>query len=303
MSLSDLPPVTDAYIAALRTRLGSPETQWVERKESFDPKEVRKTLVGFANSVREGECAVLFIGATDKGGRHPGVKNVDEVQRWAWESAQNNCYPPIPIRLVHFTAQVEGKSVDIVAVEIPPNRGRPHFVGKAYVRIGSTTMDATADQFADLIASRTDIVRKLQQISRDVIVRVRSPRGLTYEFKGAFERPKAGTALKIDIYDSGGRSIHVLMEDVRLVSTDGIKPVLQIPPPGTEPAHIMAMLKYWRAYQHSPELFIDPDHEILKQLIPYAPEVCILMAQEGWADNPRERPVFDFFNKHALRFR
>jgi hypothetical protein len=111
-----------------------------------------------------------------------------------------------------------------------------------------------------------------------------------------------GEALKIDIYDTGGASIRVPIADVKVLSTDGIKPLLQIPPQGTEAAHIMNMLNCRRAFQHSPKLFIDPKNEILKQLVPYALEVCQLMATECWADHRRERPVFDFFDRHWRRF-
>lgn len=65
------------------------------------------------------------------------------------------------------------------------------------------------------------------------------------------------------------------------------------------------MLNAWRNAQHDTELFIDSKNDILKQLIPFAQEVCILMAQAGWADiaNRRERPVFDFFDRESRRFR
>lgn len=303
MSLQSLPPNNDAHRDELRRRLNSTENQWAERKaKSTDEKEVRKTLVAFANTVRDGEWAALFIGALDNG-KHPGVPNPDEVQKRAYDLAEKHCYPPVLIRPVDFTTTVDEKSVTIVAIEIPPSSNRPHFAGPSYIRVGSVSAEASAAQFEELIASRNDIVRKLQQIPRDVVVRVRSLRGLWFEFKGAFERPKPGEALKIDVYDSGGASIRVHLRDVQIISTDGIKPVLQIPPLGTDEAHLMDMLNHWRKYQHSLELFIDPKNEIVAQLVPFAPEVCILMAQQGWADNQRDRAAFDFFNKHAFRFR
>ncbi|NJL18852.1 MAG: hypothetical protein HC901_00560 [Bdellovibrionaceae bacterium] len=51
----------------LMEKLRQSEDPWVERKESFNEREVRKTLVAFANSVPEGEPAVLFIGAANIG--------------------------------------------------------------------------------------------------------------------------------------------------------------------------------------------------------------------------------------------
>jgi hypothetical protein len=305
MSLQHLPPVDDAHVELLKVKLGSPETQWVERKAKGDDKVIRKALVAFANSVRDGEWAVLFLGSVDNGD-HPGVRDPDEVQRGAMDLAQNHCYPPIAIRPVVFSVSVRGQPVAIVAIEVPSSTNRPHFAGQSFVRIGSSSVPASAAQFEELIASRNDKIRKLQQIPRSVIFRVCSTRGLWFEFDGTFDSPKPGESLKVAVHGSGGTSLRVRIEDLEIISTaDWIKPVLLMKPLGTEQAHIMDMLNAWRNAQHGEHLSIDPSDEIIKQLIPFAPEVCILMAQRGWADaqNFRERPVFDFFDLQARRYR
>lgn len=305
MSLQNLPPVDAAHLEQLRSRLNSTETQWIERKAKGDDKVIRKALVAFANSVRDGEWAVLFLGALDNLD-HPGVSNPDEIQMRVVDLAQNHCYPPIAQRPVVFTTTVRGAEVTIVAIEIPASAHRPHFAGPAFVRMGSSSVPAAAAQFEELIASRNDKVRKLQQMPRSAIFRVRSERGLWFEFDGTFEPPKAGEALKVSVHSSGGVNLRVRLEDLEILSsTDWVKPILQMKPLGTERAHMMDMLNAWRNAQHGVELFIDPRNDILKQLIPFAPEVCILMAQAGWADteNRRERPVFDFFDREARRFR
>jgi len=52
----------------LKRRLSDFEDGWTERKEQgVSTDDVRKTLVAFANSVPDGEEAVLFIGISDKG--------------------------------------------------------------------------------------------------------------------------------------------------------------------------------------------------------------------------------------------
>lgn len=303
MSLSTLPAVSDAHVEALRARLNSPETQWVERKVKGDDKVIRKALVAFANSVRDGEWAVLFLGASDNG-EHPGVRNADEIQHDVTDLAQNHCYPAIPIRPVVFSTVVRGSSVTVVAIEIPASANRPHFAGQSFVRIGSSSVPASVAQFEELIASRQEVVRRLQQISRDAIFRVRSESGLWFEFNGAFTRPTNNEALKIDIYGSGGRHRLVRLSEVEILSTSGPKPLLQIPPTGTEPEHILEMLNAWRAKQ-GPVFHINANNEILRQLIHRAPDVCIFMAQHGWADaaNAQERTLFEFFNLHERRFR
>lgn len=302
MSLQSLPPNDDAHRAELKRRLAATENQWVERKaKANDEKEVRKTLVAFANSVRDGEWAVLFIGALDNG-KHPGVPNPDQVQQRAYDLAEKHCYPPVLIRPVDFTATVDGSTITIVAIEVPPSANRPHFAGPSYIRVGSVTAEASAAQFEELIASRNNVVMRLQQIPRDAVFRVCSQSGLWFEFNGAFERPTNLEALKIDVYGTGRHRL-VPLEDVKILSTGNPKPLIQIPPACTEADHIREMLTVWRASQHGADLDIDPKNEILRQLMPDAPRVCIYLAQMGWLDHPRDKRVFDFFDRESRRFR
>ena len=52
--------------AQLLARLAQSEDPWVERKQSFNEQEVNRTVGGFANTVGEGQTAVMFIGAENK---------------------------------------------------------------------------------------------------------------------------------------------------------------------------------------------------------------------------------------------
>jgi hypothetical protein len=72
-------PISDPW---LMERLKQSEDPWVERKKtpSGDERGIRKMLVAFANSLREGQMAVLFIGASNDG-KHPGIRNADELQK------------------------------------------------------------------------------------------------------------------------------------------------------------------------------------------------------------------------------
>ncbi len=78
----------------IKRRLSDLEDGWTERKlQSVSGDDVRKALVAFANSVPDGEEAILFIGVADNG-TPIGVDDPDNMQkkvkRWAdW------CYPPI----------------------------------------------------------------------------------------------------------------------------------------------------------------------------------------------------------------
>lgn len=51
----------------LKERLGDAEDAWTERKTAAHSEDIRKTLVAFANSVPEGEEAILFVGVDNQG--------------------------------------------------------------------------------------------------------------------------------------------------------------------------------------------------------------------------------------------
>ena len=73
------------------------ETPWeddlLERKVESDFKDVLKTLVAFANSVKPDQIATLLIGEKDDG-TVQGVKNPDNIQKKI-TSKCNDIYPPI----------------------------------------------------------------------------------------------------------------------------------------------------------------------------------------------------------------
>lgn len=139
-------------------RLGNHEDNFTERKsEGVTSAELRQTLSAFANTVPEGRTAVLFVGVRDKDGAVVGAANTDQLQKRIREVCEVDCYPPI-----QYTAEVldvEGRSV--VAVVIPCSAGRPHFTGPAYVRVGSESKKASAEQFEELVLNRIDKCRAI----------------------------------------------------------------------------------------------------------------------------------------------
>jgi hypothetical protein len=138
-----------------RARL--PESQLLERKER-NPKasDLRKTLVAFANSVPEGEHAVLFIGITDDG-KIKGVENTDDLQKEVNRTAEHDCYPAV--KCTPKVIQIDG--VNVVAVVFGHSKEKPHFTGHSFVRRGSESRKATQAQFEELIASRNDKAGKI----------------------------------------------------------------------------------------------------------------------------------------------
>ncbi|MBK7999023.1 MAG: ATP-binding protein, partial [Verrucomicrobia bacterium] len=150
------------------------ESDLIERKKSRHTHDVRVALVAFANSVRHGECAVLFIGIGPLG-EIVGVERADENQREIRRIAEQECYPPVDcqIRIVI----IDGK--EVLAVLVPHSAKRPHFAGHAFVRKGSESVKSSAMAMENLIASRNDKASRLiEMIGQKVLIELRPPKPL-----------------------------------------------------------------------------------------------------------------------------
>jgi hypothetical protein len=137
--------------------LKSPESHWVERKPSgVNDDKICNTLVAFANSVSEGQHAVLFIGVSDDG-KLQGVENADQKQKDVTRISEHRCYPPVKCE----PTAIRVDDVELVAVVVGASSNRPHFSGHAYVRKGSESKKASPELFEEMIATRNDKVRLL----------------------------------------------------------------------------------------------------------------------------------------------
>lgn len=308
--MSALPPIDDRFIAQLRQRLAQSEDPWTERKPAIKPsdegRDLRRTLVAFANSVREGEFAVLFVGAANDG-RHPGVADADELQRKIDGIARQRCFPPIEHKPVVFTAPGLESEVTIVAVLIPASPHRPHFAGHAYVRRGSQTVESSAAMLNELIAGRTDPGRTLQTFRGRVLIRERSPRGLFLQYPGSIQHLDQHSVHVKE--EATGNLWPVPLKQVEILSTQPLREEIGIPTRGTESALIERMLVHWRYSQKSPmpELPHDTErHYLIRQLLPLAPEVASLLGVMGWASNSGQSPetrLFELFSRRCQAFR
>ncbi|MDB6033135.1 MAG: putative transcriptional regulator [Verrucomicrobiales bacterium] len=170
----------------LRGRLAQSEDPWVERKESFNEREVRKTIVAFANSTLEGETAILFLGARNDG-KHPGVRDADDVQKKVSGVAAKT-YPTVQIQMCVIPVNVAGEPKEVLGVMVPHSTGRPHFAGTAYIREGSQSLAAPRQVFEELIASRNDKARRiLQYKNKPVLLQVRSDSGFVLPITGIID--------------------------------------------------------------------------------------------------------------------
>lgn len=129
----------------------------LERKTEGDIKDLLKTIVAFANSVKPGHTAVILIGEKDND-TVQGVTNPDKIQK----TIRNTCdkiYPPILWKSKVY--EKEGKYC--VRIEIEYDGETPHFGGAAWVRKGSETIKASDKVFQKLIELRLDKVRELEK--------------------------------------------------------------------------------------------------------------------------------------------
>lgn len=308
--MNSLPPIDEHFIARLRQRLAASEDPWTERKPDVKPsdegRDLRRTLVAFANSVREGEFAVLFIGAANDG-RHPGVRDADEMQRKVDTIARQRCFPPIDYTPVVLKVSVGADEVTIVAVVIGASRSRPHFAGHAYVRRGSKTIESSASMLDELIAGRTDPGRTLQTFKGRVLVRERSPRGLFVQYPGSIQHIDQHAVQVKE--EATGEYWSVPLKQVEILSMQPHREEISIPTRGTESALIERMLAYWRRSKISPMRDLPRDEEqnyIVRQLLPLAPEVAQIMGLLGWPHNAGMSPevrLFQLFSDRSRVFR
>jgi hypothetical protein len=138
---------------SLESRIGDLEDSFIERKEGLHSNdEIRKTVVSFANSLLEGQTAVLFVGVANDG-RVIGVSaaEAEKIQQRVRRVCEDDCFPAVAIRIADVLT-VDGNHA--VAFEFGPSSNRPHFAGHAYLRVGAETVKASASKLDELIASK-----------------------------------------------------------------------------------------------------------------------------------------------------
>ncbi len=131
------------------------EDSLLERKGESDLRDLLKTLVAFANSVKPGHVATILIGEMDDGSVQ-GVTDADGIQK----SVRRECekiYPPILWRSKVY----QNNDKACVRIEVEFNGDTPHFGGAAWVRRGSETLKANDEVFQRLVEVRLDKVREL----------------------------------------------------------------------------------------------------------------------------------------------
>jgi len=148
-------PLSDELVLNM---VSNTEDNTTERKTRSDKNGWLVTAVAFANSLAVGQAGVLFVGINNDGSIQRQEEKID------WEDFQktvssviNKAWPPIypDVRIR------EKDGMKFVSATVYGSANRPHFAGRAYIRIGPETREASEPQFDELIAQRNSTVRAL----------------------------------------------------------------------------------------------------------------------------------------------
>jgi hypothetical protein len=133
------------------------EDHLLERKTDRDLRDIRRTAVAFANSVRPDHTAVIEVGESNDG-TVTGLANPDVQQRKIREEMEK-IYPPIVWRQQLY--EKDGKTC--IRIQIEYSGETPHFADAAWIRKGSETVGASDEILQKLIELRSSKVRELMK--------------------------------------------------------------------------------------------------------------------------------------------
>ncbi len=178
--------IADLTDEELLIRLKDAEHDFVERKPKSQRGDWLQTAVAFANSAPIGRPAVLFVGVSDAGVPQEKAEKLEDLET-SVAAVIGQAYPAIYFNIRPVRTDEGG----CLAVIVPGSPLRPHFAGKAYVRNGPSTTDASPEQFAALIASRNSKAHMiLEWVGKDVSLVTRAPKktpgGWSAEFTGRY---------------------------------------------------------------------------------------------------------------------
>lgn len=140
--------------------LEAEESETLERKQSLDKEGICKSIIAFANDMYGRGTGWIVVGQAPNKVIVGLQVSDDEAQRTISDLARNNCSPAVPVSIECH--EKDGKRFAIV--EVRPSPARPHFTGKAWVRMGSTTRTATDAEIVLLRAVEAD--RKVALLKR-----------------------------------------------------------------------------------------------------------------------------------------
>jgi len=147
-------------------KVSDTENNFIERKTVNDTRGWLETAVAFANSCPVGQPGILYVGADNNGEIKKQADGYDfeKLQR-SISGRIREAWPPI-----YFASHILKKNnLEFVAVVIYGSPKRPHFSGRALVRIGPETRDASEEEYDKLIAQRSSKVYFLQKLIGETV--------------------------------------------------------------------------------------------------------------------------------------
>lgn len=201
----------DAELAALMTGL---ESERAERTASGkDPDKIGKAICAFANDMPgKGKAGVIFVGVNDDGSCAGAAINDALLKRLADFRDSGNILPLPAISVEPKT--INDCQVAVVVVSpapFPPVR----YKGHCWIRVGSTTRMASADEERKLSEKRRggDLPFDRREASPDVSIDDLD--------KGAFEREYLPAAVDADTIAQNNRTTEHQMMSLRFLSANG----------------------------------------------------------------------------------
>ncbi len=156
-------------VQILLARLSNAEDSFTERKlEGVSSEDIARTIIGFANSVPLNESGVLFLGIGDKG-HIAGVSNPDSLQKTIRQICENKCFPRIEATCAVLEVRKNDHIASVLAAEVPFSNRAPHFMGPAFLRVGSETVKVSEQQYDDLFTRRCTKTRQLLDWKNQII--------------------------------------------------------------------------------------------------------------------------------------
>jgi hypothetical protein len=150
----------------LLSKISDTENNFIERKTAKNTDGWLKTAVAFANSCPIGQPGILYVGVDNNGKveKQPENFNFEKLQK-SISGKIAEAWPPI-----YFVSHILIKDgLEFVAVVVWGSSSRPHFSGRAFVRAGPETRDASEEEYDKLIAQRSSKIRALEKLIGQVV--------------------------------------------------------------------------------------------------------------------------------------
>jgi hypothetical protein len=159
----------------LLRKVSDTENNFIERKTISNTRDWLETAVAFANSCPVGQPGILYVNVDDNGAIIPQLAEYDfEKLQKSISKKIGESWPTI-----YFVTHILNKNGhEFIAVVVYGSQNRPHFAGRAFVRVGPENRDASEKQYDSLVAQRNRKFRALEKlVGKEVFLFDKSGRG------------------------------------------------------------------------------------------------------------------------------